>query len=113
MKKFLITYHAPASLQKAVKKLSKEQQAEGMKVWMEWFNRCGSNLVDMGQPLANGKTFRQKGPVTNSTKNATGYSIIQAKSLNDAKAMVKNHPHTMWSKQATIEVHEMLPIQGM
>jgi hypothetical protein len=84
-----------------------------MKVWMDWFERCGSNLLDMGQPLANGKTFRQGKPVANSTKNATGYSVIQAKDLQAAKAMVKNHPHTMWSKQASIEVHEMMPIQGM
>src|ERR1051325_2118103 len=104
MKKFLVIYHAPASLQKSVKKLTPAQKAEGMKVWMDWFKSCGSNLVDMGQPLANGKTFRKGSPVGNSTKNASGYSIIQAKDLNAAKAMMKNHPHTMWSKQASIEV---------
>jgi hypothetical protein len=113
MKKFMVIYHAPASLQKTVKKLSAAQQAEGMKGWMDWFTHCGNNLLEVGQPLANGKTIRKGTPVTNSTKNATGYSVIQAKNLQDAKAMLKRHPHLMWNKQASIEIHEMMPVPGM
>ena len=113
MKKYLIIYHAPASLQKAVKKLSPAQQDEGMKIWMDWFTSCGSNLVDMGQPLANGKVFRQKSPVTNSNKKVTGYSILQAKNLQEVRTRLKNHPHLMWSKLASIEVHEVMPVPGM
>lgn len=113
MKKFLIIYHAPASLQKAVKKLTPQQRAEGMKAWMGWFNGLGTNLVDMGQPLTGGKALRQGKPVANSTKNTTGYSVIQANNMQEAKAMLKNHPHTQWSKQASIELLEMMPIEGM
>jgi hypothetical protein len=113
MKKYLIIYHAPASLQKAVKKLSPAQQAEGMKIWMDWFAACGSSLTDVGQPLINGKVFRQGSPVTNSKKNVTGYSILQAKNLQEVKSMLKNHPHLMWNKLASIEVHEMMPVPGM
>ncbi len=113
MKKFLVIYHAPASLQKAINKMSAEQRSEGMKAWMNWFNSCGSSLVEMGQPLINGKALSKGKSVANSKKNATGYSILQAKDMKEANAILKNHPHTAWSKQASIEVHEMMPIQGM
>ena len=113
MKKFLVIYHAPASLQKSINKMSAEQKAEGMKVWMDWFASAGKSLVDYGQPLVNGKVFRQGSAVTNSTKNATGYTILQAKNLQEVKSLLKKHPHIMWSKLATIEVHEMMPMPGM
>ena len=113
MKKYLIIYHAPASLQKAVNKMTSAQKNEGMKVWMDWFAKCGSNMVDMGQPLINGKVLRNGSRVSNSTKNATGYTILQAKNFNEVKALCKNHPHIMWSKLASLEIHEMMPMPGM
>jgi len=39
----------------------------------------------------------------------TGYSIVQAKDLEAAKAMVTDHPHLMMPK-ASIEVLEIMPM---
>jgi hypothetical protein len=113
MKKYLILYHSPASLRASTQKLSREQQAAGMKGWMDWAARCGKNLVDMGSPLGNGKVLRHGTDVTDSRKNAGGYSIIQAENMKAVKSMLKDHPHLNWSPKATIEVHELMQIPGM
>ena len=41
-----------------------------------------------------------------SNSGITGYSIIQANSMDEAKKLVKTHPHLAWSSGCTIEIHE-------
>ena len=112
MKKFLVLYHAPMSAQQENQNMSPEQQQEGMKAWMTWANGAGSALTDLGAPLMNGEKIGQKasGP---SDKDVAGYSIVQAENMNAAKALFKDHPHTKWHPEATIEIHEVMPIPGM
>lgn len=114
MKKFLVLYHAPAEAMAQTMNTTPEQQAEGMKMWMNWAQKCGSNLVEMGAPLMNGQQLSPDGAVSNSTRNVSGYSIIQAENMEQAKAMLEGHPHTSgWNKDATIEVHETMEMPGM
>jgi hypothetical protein len=91
-----------------------EQQAEGMKTWMDWAQRCGDKLVDMGAPLMNGQVLAASGKISDSSKDVSGYSILEADSLQDAEKMLEGHPHISgWNKDATIEVHETMPLPGM
>ena len=112
MKKFLIVYHATADAMEQMAKLTPEQQKAGMDPWMSWAKECGSALVDLGTPLANGKSLTPQGAV-GSRKEVTGYSIMQADSMDRVLGLLKKHPHFMMPGQCSIEVHEALALPGM
>jgi hypothetical protein len=114
MKKFLVTYHVPASEMAKTMDATPEQRAEGMKGWMDWAQRAGSHLVDMGSPLMPGTKINPDGSSKEATNDVSGYSIVEAEDMDHAKKLFEGHPHTNgWSKDATIEVHETMPIEGM
>lgn len=113
MKKFIVLYHAPADLVAQTANLSAEEQAKGMEGWMQWANKVGDKLVDMGAPLMNGQTLKANGQHSDSDKDVAGYSILQAESLEEAEALLQGHPHLAWSDKASIEVHEQMPLPGM
>ena len=70
------------------------QQARVMKQWTTWFTKLGSAIVDPGNPFS-GKVNKvraegvAKGPVG---ARATGYSIIEAPSLDAATKLAKGCP---------------------
>lgn len=114
MKKFLVTYHVPASAMAQMANTTPEQQAEGMKQWMDWSARVGDSMVDMGSPLMPGQQLTPGGHATQSDKEFSGYSIIQAEDMNEAKALMDGHPHLNgWNADATIELSETMPMPGM
>ncbi len=116
MKKYLVLYHAPMTPEMMEQMMSrpKEEIAKGMEAWMQWAQKCGSNLVEMGSPLMGGQVLTGDGNSTNSDKNVAGYSILQANSMDEAKALLTGHPHLgSWNPAATIEVHEFMPMPGM
>jgi hypothetical protein len=112
MKKFIVTYHAPAEAVMQTAGLSAEEQAKGMEPWMTWAQNCGDKLVDLGAPLTNGNRLAQSG-ISPSTLNVSGYSILQAENMDEAKALLKDHPHTAWNADCSIEVYETMPLPGM
>lgn len=71
------------------------QQARVMKQWTTWFTKLGPAMVDPGNPFsgsvskidADGSVA--KGPIG---KRATGYSIIEAPSLDKATKLAKTCP---------------------
>lgn len=112
MKKFIVIYHAPASATQQTANLSPADQAKGMEGWMRWAERTGKKLLDLGAPLVNGQRLGYDGATANSNKDVTGYSVIEAETMDDAKAILKGHPHLL-HPEASIEVHETMPIPGM
>ena len=114
MKKFLLLYHAPQDAMAQTMNVTPEQQAKGMEMWMQWAQRCGDKLVDMGTPLMNGQKLTADGVSVASDKNVSGYSILMADSMDEAKSLLNGHPHISgWHPDATIEVHESMQIPGM
>ena len=113
MKKFIVIYHTPADAQMETSKMSKEDQAKGMEMWMAWAKKCGNKLVDLGAPLMNGQQLIPGGKVKPSDKNVAGYSVLQAESMDDAKKLLQGHPHLGWNAACSIEVHETMPLPGM
>ncbi len=113
MKNFLVLYHAPAEAMAQTAALTPEQQSKGMEAWMAWSQRVGDRLVDMGSPLMNGKELRGNGSENDSTKNVSGYSLLRAESMEEAQSLLEGHPHLGWNDQATIEIHETMPLPGM
>lgn len=85
-----------------------------MEAWMTWAKKCGTHLVDLGAPLMGGQQLNGEGKFSASGKNVCGYSVLQASSMDEAKELLKGHPHIgPWNAAATIEVHETMPIPGM
>ncbi len=113
MKKFIVLYHAPDDAMGQTTNSTPEEQAKGMEAWMQWAQKCGDKLVDLGSPLMNGQQINPDGKSKNSTKNVAGYSILKAENIEAAKGLLKGHPHLAWNAACTIEVHEMMPLPGM
>lgn len=111
MKQFLVTYHAPAEAMEGMNDMTPEQQAEGMKPWMDWAERCGEGLVTIGAPIGKSERITNTGTV-GSNLELCGYSILQAENVEAAKAMLENHPHLQWKDVCSIEIHEILPLPG-
>lgn len=111
MKKFLVLYIAPQSAQAQMAESSPEAAQEGMKAWMEWAQRAGDGIVDMGNPLADGREVTASG--TAETKShVAGYATIQAEDLDGAQSLLDGHPHLMMPN-ASIQVYESLDVPGM
>ena len=113
MKKFIVIYHTPADAMKQMASTTPEEQKKGMEAWMVWAQKCGNQLVDMGAPLINGQQLSPDGTSKGSDKNVAGYSVLEAENLEEAKGLLKGHPHLAWNADCSIEVHETMPLPGM
>ena len=99
MKKFLVLYWSDEDAAARMAAATPEQQQAGMQLWMEWFGRAGSAIVDGGAPLKGGDG------------TVGGYSILQADSPEALAAVLEGHPHTTQGG-GTIETYELLPAPG-
>lgn len=106
MKKFMVIYHAPAELMAQMANATPEQAAEGMKPWLAWKDKLGEKLVDLGAPLMGGIKLLPDGTTEMSKKEVSGFSILQAENMDEAKSLLLNHPHLAWSGGCDIELHE-------
>lgn len=110
MKKFIVLYHSPAEAVAAMANATPEEKMEGMKPWMAWKESVGDALIDLGAPLMPGLKLRPDGTSENSTKEVSGYSILQAKDMDEAKSLLNGHPHLAWNDACDIELHEAMPM---
>ncbi len=114
MKKFLVTYHAPSEAMQQMGTASPEEQQKGTEAWMQWAQKTGSKLKDLGAPLMGGQSVSVDGTSKASDKQVAGYSVLEAENMDEAKKLLDGHPHIAgWNKEATIELHEMMPVPGM
>lgn len=109
MKKFIVLYTSSKGAWEGMKNASPEDMKKGMESWMAWAKSCGDGLVDMGTPLGNGAKVAKAGSMQ-SDKGIIGYSILQAESMDAAKALLIGHPHLDWAEGCEIEVYESMPL---
>ena len=84
-----------------------EEQAAVMQQWNEWFGALGGSLVDGGNPFAGAATVTNASGVTaGGSLHATGYSKVEADSLDDAVAKAKACP--VLTGGGTVDVYEAL-----
>ncbi|MGV8897427.1 MAG: YciI family protein [Rhodoglobus sp.] len=112
MTKFLYLYHSPMTPAEATPPDDSQMQ-EVMNQWMAWGAETGEHLTDFGSPLANGVRVSPGGATTPSTREVSGYSMIEADSMDEALSFAKNHPHLNMPDGCEIEVHELQPVPGM
>lgn len=102
MNKYLVTYHAPSSSFQQMASATPEQRQAGMDMWMSWAKKAGSALADMGAPL--GSSVALGGT---SRHDLGGFSVLQAESVDAAKALLDGHPH-LHTPGGWIEVHPFM-----
>jgi hypothetical protein len=76
---------------------------------MQWANKAGSSLADLGSPLGFGQVLTKSGSMI-APVGVAGYPIMQGESVDEVKSKLKDHPPFMQPGMATIEVCEMMPV---
>jgi hypothetical protein len=102
MAKYLFVYHGgkpPANPQEV---------QEVMNAWGAWFGGLGPAVIDGGNPVGKSYTVKPDGSlVDNGGANpASGYSLIEASSIEDAHAKAKGCP--LLKTGGTIEVAQAM-----
>lgn len=104
MTKFLLLYRSPVSAAEQMATNDPEAAQAGMDAWMQWAQRVGSALLDLGSPVQQVTGGTDGDPIG-------GYSIMQAESADELQELLQGHPHTEWG--GSIDVLEFLPMPGM
>ena len=88
MAKYLYVYHGGS------KPETEAEGAEVMEAWGQWLGSMGAAVIDGGNPVGVSSTVHSSGKVTNDggANPASGYSLIEASSLDDALAKAKKCP---------------------
>jgi hypothetical protein len=88
MPNYLLTYHGGGLPE------TEEAGAQVMAAWGRWYDGLGSAVVDGGNPVGRARTIASNGTTTEGggPNPVTGYSIIQAESLDAAVELAKACP---------------------
>ncbi len=108
MKKFLLIYHS----QPMTAMPTPDQMKAMMDAWIVWNTKCGTGIVDLGNPLAPQAHRIATQGATDITSTESGYSMIQADDMAAAVKMLDGHP-IMHQPGGSIVVHEVTPMPGM
>ena len=116
MKKYLILYQSDAALggvsvSEMMANSTPEQMQAGMALWRAWYEKCAGAIVDLGSPLDKSTSITGAGGGPGKT-SITGYTILKAGSVDEAVALMKDHPH-FHAPGASIQVLECVPMPGM
>src|SRR5258708_7403994 len=109
MKKFVFVYYGKVRAEE----ISKEAMKSTMDKWMAWFGTFQDKMVDGGNPFASGaKSVTAKGVETIPADKwpATGYTIINAKDIDEATKIAKGCPVLEENSEGTVRVYEAMPM---
>ncbi len=110
MSKFILLYKGPAT---PTEQMSAEQTKKIMGAWQAWMQKLGSAMIDVGQPMTNGKSMVDDGSKGHAL-DLTGYSIIEATDINEASKLVEGHPFLSdKSGKFSVELFELAPVPDM
>lgn len=100
MAKYLFVYHGGSAPE------SEEEGRKAMEAWGGWFGSMGAAVVDGGNPVGPSTTVKSDGSVVGDggANPASGYSVVEAKDLDDAVAKAKGCP--ILSSGGSVEVAE-------
>ena len=85
-----------------------EAQQESMRVWGEWFGALGSSVADIGNPFGSGSTVQGRGASAGGASKLSGYSIVEAGSLDEAAAKANGCP--VLASGGSVEIYEAIPM---
>ena len=79
------------------------EQAKVMEAWTAWFTELGPAVVDPGNPFnADSKTISSGPTLTDAKATASGYSVIEADSLDQAAKLAENCPVLLGGAQVMV-----------
>jgi hypothetical protein len=81
------------------------EQAQVMKAWEAWFTELGPAIADPGNPFTIGGTPKKvasDGSVSDAKSSASGYSIIEADSLDQAAKLAGGCPVLQGGADVTV-----------
>jgi hypothetical protein len=105
--KYLLLYRGPAT---PMEDFTPEQSAEQMRAWGEWMGKVGSALVDGGAPFGQRTAVSDDG-TSPAPSDQNGYTIVEASSLDGARALTDQHPFLSEGKgRFTVEIFELVPM---
>jgi hypothetical protein len=87
---------------------TKAEQDAAMAQWMNWFGGLGSSVVDGGAPFGPAKKVASNGVSDGNDSGLTGYSIIDAPSIDAAAKMAEGCP--VLTNGGTVDVYEAMPM---
>ena len=88
---------------------SEAEQAAVMQAWDSWFGGLGAAVADGGNPFTPAsKQISSDGAVSDGAGSASGYSILEADSLDAATTMAKGCP--VLQGGASIHVYETFDV---
>jgi len=116
MNKYLVLYRSEGALTgmsvaEMIAKTPPEQMAAGMALWEAWHKKCGNAIVDLGAPLDKSTTVTKESSVPGKS-SITGYTLLQAGSLHEAIALMKDHPH-FHMPGSSVQILECVAMPGM
>ncbi len=116
MKKYLVLYQSEGALSgpsvaEMFASATPEQLKAGMGTWRAWYEKSGGAVVDLGAPLDKSTRVTSDASTPGRT-TITGYSFLQASSMEEAVALMKGHPH-FFGPGASAQVLECVPMPGM
>ena len=118
MKTFMAVYTGhPATFEEYQKanpdpEKRKATERKGMEAWMKWGEDHAQSIVDNGGPLGRTKRVSKDG-ISDIRNNLAGYTVVRAKSQEEAARLFLNHPHFTIFPGDAVEVMEVLPIPEM
>ncbi len=103
MAKYLFVYHGGGD-----NPTNEEEVAAVLDAWGNWFGTMGAAVIDGGNPVGQSYTVSPGGSVTDNggPNPATGYSLVEASSLDDALAKAKGCP--ILDADGSVEVAEAI-----
>lgn len=116
MKKYLVLYRSEAALtgmsvSEMFANSTPGQMQAGMAAWQAWYQNCGGAVVDLGAPLDK-STIVKAGAAESGKTAITGFSLLQAESMEEAVSLMKGHPHFR-APGATVQILESVPMPGI
>jgi len=86
-----------------------EEQQASIAAWNAWFEGMGDHVVDAGNPFGPSKSIAADGTTGDgAASRVTGYSVIEAESLDAATALAKDCPNL--SDGGGVEIYETFNI---
>jgi len=92
MAKYLLLYSGSSMPE------SEAKTASVMKAWEDWYTRLGAAVVDPGNPISPmAKSVASNGKISDGPTGslASGYTILEAGSLDEAAKMAQGCPHLL------------------
>ena len=109
MKKFVLIFYGKVRPED----MTPEEMKSVMDKWMAWFGTFKDQMVDGGNPFATGsKSVTAKGVETIPADMwpAKGYTIINAKDMDEATKIAKECPALVDDSEGAVRVYEAMPM---